>query len=134
MSRKTWTEEEITTLKLMAGKKPIMDIAKALNRTEASVYLFCYRNKIPLRETLELNTVQKMFDIRFGDWRLFHPNKAFYSKTGISQKRFQDIFGGFAAASADEIKSIARAINLSDDETFELMGVIQLSLFPDLTD
>lgn len=134
MARKTWEDHEIATLKKMAGKRPIMEIAKVLHRSEPSIYLYCYRHNISLRHTLEVNPVRKMFDIRFGDWQLFTPNRAFYEKTGISQKRFQDLFRGNASPSGEELKAIARAINLSSDETFELMGVIQLSLFPEFED
>lgn len=131
MAHKNWTQEEIDTLKRMAGKQPIMKIAEALGRTEASVYLFCYRNHIALRKNYGSNPIRKMFDIRFGDWQLFTPNRAFYNRCGISQKRFQDIFQGFAPASSEEIKAVAKAINLSSDEAFELMGVVQMSLFPE---
>lgn len=130
--RKNWNSEEKLRLEeLIKKNKSIEQIAAELGRTETSVYLFCYRHNLALQPIVKKNLVKKMFEIRFGDAACFKPNRNFYEKTKIPQKRFQKIFAGYAQASNDELLSISQFINLSREEAFSLFNYRQGELFED---
>lgn len=127
--KKNWTQKDHDTLIENLGKKTIPEIADMLSRTEKSVYLYCYRKKIPLRPTVEKNIVRKMFSLHFGSENFFAPNREFYEKAGISQKEFQKIWMGYKRPSSKELGMIAKTINFSQEETFKLVDYMQLDLF-----
>ena len=131
--KRTWTKEEKKILLEEAGKIPLELICEKLKRSRTSVYLFCYRNSIPIKDHLEKNVIREMFRIRFGSENFFKPNREFYKNADISQKRFQKIFLGYTHPSLDEVSRIAKTINLATNEALKLLSYMQLNLFPDDT-
>lgn len=129
MTKRTWNEKDNDILLKNIGKKTIPEIADMLGRTEKSIYLYCYRKKIPLRPTVEKNIIKKMFQLHFGSETYFSPNRDFYERTGISQKEFQKLYMGYKHPSSEILGKIAKAINFSQQETFELIDYMQLELF-----
>lgn len=63
-------------------------MARVLNRTEMAVYLYAYRHRIALRQTVKNPLMRNLVEIKFGNVEYFHPTKEFYKKTGISQRRW----------------------------------------------
>ena len=131
--KRTWTKEEKEILRQEAGKIPLETICEKLKRSRTSVYLFCYRNAIPLKNHLERNVIREMFRIRFGSEKFFKPNREFYHEAKISQKRFHQIFFGYSHPSLEEVGRIVKTINLDTGEAIQLLGYMQLDLFPDDT-
>lgn len=127
--KKNWNKKDHDTLIGNIGNKTIPEIAVMLGRTEKSVYLYCYRKKIPLRPTVEKNVVRQMFTIHFGSESFFTPNREFYEKVQISQKEFQKLWMGYKRPSLEILGKIAKAINYSQEETLKLVDYMQLDLF-----
>lgn len=134
MAKKSnWSPVEDKLLReLLADGSPLSDIALALQRTEDAVYLYCYRHHIPLRPRLKNPMMRRLLQIKFGDPDFFHPNKAFFSSSGINQKRWSDLAWGYTQPTQDELMRVAKILNFSIDEAFQLMESRQLNLFDDL--
>lgn len=48
-------------------------MARVLNRTEMAVYLYAYRHRIALRQTVKNPLMRNLVEIKFGNVEYFHP-------------------------------------------------------------
>lgn len=125
-----WHPDEDKILREEVKKNtPLKEIAKRLNKTEEAVYLYCYRHFIPLRKQVKNPMMRNLLQIKFGNVELFRPNKAFFEKVGINQKRWAFLIFGYVQPTQDELLRVARELNFSVDETFKLLDSRQLDLF-----
>jgi len=87
------------------------EICEQLGRTERSVNLFIHRHKYDpriLKDTLLL----RILKIKFGDPRLFSPNRDFYLAIKMGQKRFNGILKGEWIMTDEECKRITDFFNI----------------------
>lgn len=125
-----WTPQEDNFLRsnLKEGAS-LKDIASSLNKTEDAVYLYCYRHNIPLRPRLQRPLMRKLLGIKFGIPEYFHPGKDFFARVGINQKRWSELAWGYVQPTQDELLRVAKELNFTVEEAFELMEARQLDLF-----
>lgn len=125
-----WSPSEDKLLRDELEKKTILkDIATLLDKTEEAVYLYCYRHNIPLRKRLDKPMMRKLLEIKFGTPEFFHPNKEFFYRTGINQKRWAELAWGYIQPTQIELMRVAKELNFTVEETFKLMDTRQLDLF-----
>lgn len=130
MAKKSnWTEAEDALLRQHVGKKTLSEIAELLGKPENAVYLYCYRHGIPLRERLTNPMMRNLLTIKFGDPDYFTPNRDFFTRVKISQKRWASLQWGYTQPTQDELRRVAIELNFSVEETFRLMDSRQLNLF-----
>lgn len=128
--KSNWHDAEDRLLKEELEKNTqLKDIALMLGRTEEAVYLYCYRHNIPLHPRLEKPMMRKLLEIKFGTPEFFHPNKSFFLKVGINQKRWSELSWGYVQPTQDELLRVAKEFNFTVEETFKLMDCRQLDLF-----
>ncbi len=132
MKQKNWTQIEDMILRDEVSRHASIEhIANRLGKSENAVYLYAYRHRIALRKMVVNPIMRKMIEIKFGSVEYFTPNRDFYKKVQISQKRWSELVFGYAQPTDSELRSVAKAINFSVDEALQLMQARQLSLFPD---
>lgn len=130
MKKGNWTNFEERTLREELDNGTLLkDIAQMLSKSETAVYLYCYRNNIPLHPRLKNPMMRNLLQIKFGKPEFFQPNKAFYRLVGINQKRWSELACGYVQPTQDELMRVAKALNFSVEETFKLMDSRQLDLF-----
>lgn len=125
----TWKQSEIEYLKEHISDTTIENIASALGRSERSVRLYCYRNRIAFKEQVKRPIMVSILQIKFGDAKWFVPTRGFYEQVRISQKRFSLLRNGYAQPTEEEIKAVCKAFNMSHREYAELLAARQLDLF-----
>ncbi len=127
---KNWSKKEEYIVRANAGMMSFKDIADLLpGRSAMAVQLFIYRHHIPVRRTVLRPIIQIMIRIKFGDEKLFTPNRDFYTKARIGCKRFQKLSRGYAQPTQEEIIRISRALNMQPDEMLKMQDATQLDLF-----
>lgn len=125
-----WTVEEDKLLREELKKgTPLRVLSIRLRKSQKAVYLYCYRHYIPMRTQVKNPLMQRLLQIKFGDIELFHPNRTFFEKTGINQRRWGDLAFGYCQPSQEELLRVARALNFDVDESFKLFQERQLNLF-----
>ena len=125
-----WTiKEEFALREMIANGKTKKEIAKELNRSEASVHLYCYRNKVPTKKMIPHSIVRKMLEIKFGKPEFFNPDRSFYVAVQMTSHRWQNLAFGYEKATQEECIRICKAINFNTEEMFKLLDARQLSLF-----
>lgn len=130
MAKKSnWTEEEDALLRHYVGEKTLKEIAEMLQKPENAVYLYCYRHNIPLRKRLQKPMMRNLLAIKFGQPEYFSPDKAFFARVRIGQKRWASLSWGYIQPTQDELMRVAKELNFSVEETFQLMDSRQLNLF-----
>lgn len=130
MKKGNWTDNEVQILheELSRGTS-LKEIGRLLSKSDTAVYLYCYRNNIPLHPRLKNPMMRNLLQIKFGKPEFFQPNKAFYRLVGINQKRWSELACGYVQPTQDELMRVAKALNFSVEETFKLMDSRQLDLF-----
>lgn len=124
-----WTEEDKQFLMQNMRTHSIRQLADALGRTENAVKLFMYRHRLPLCRQVKSPTVVHLLRIKLGDPKWFTPTREFYEQVGIGQKRWTSLAFGYANPTEDELRKIARAFNLREEEWVKLLEASQLNLF-----
>lgn len=124
-----WTNEQIKFLTENITTMTTGQIATALHKSDQAIRLYCYRNGIALRKQLEKPMVPELMRIKFGNPSYFRPNRDFFVKVKISQKRFSLLRQGYAQPTADELKALSREWNVSLPEAMQLITSRQLNLF-----
>lgn len=125
-----WTPEQIKIIEEgQRDKLTLQQIADKLHKTPAAVRVYMYRNGYDLRAKLSCPLVEKLIRIKFADPKWFRPNRDFYDKVQIGQKRFTNLRLGYANPTEDEMKKIAKALNVNSDELLQLFSSRQLDLF-----
>lgn len=126
---KSWTEDEDRFVRTNAGMMSFENIGLAIGRSALAVQLYMHRNGIATRQVLQRPIVRLMIQTKFGDEKLFVPNRAFYQRVGIGMKRFQNLSKGYCQPTQDELIRISRALNMQPDEMMKLQDATQLDLF-----
>ena len=78
-----WTEADDMFLRKHVGNTPIKVIADCLNKTVRAVKLYCYRQNIPVRQTVNRPILVELMKIKFGQPEFFRPNRKFFDEVGI---------------------------------------------------
>ncbi len=124
-----WTPEDKAFLKEHLNKITIEEIASQLGRPVNAVNLYLYRNRIPVKNQVKTNLMYKLIEIKFGRAEYFQPTRDFFSTVKINQKRWATLYFGYCSATEEEIIRVAKHLNFSVENTFELMDARQLNIF-----
>lgn len=125
-----WTEAQKKIIEEgQRDKLTLQQIADRLHKTPAAVRVYMYRNGYNLKTKLSCPLVERLIQIKFADPKWFRPNREFYNKVQIGQKRFTNLRLGYANPTEDEMKKIAKALNVSSDDLLSLFSSRQLDLF-----
>ena len=126
----TWTQEEMRFLKDSIGALPMDDIYKRLspNRSRTSVDLKIKRMRLAKVKTVapervKRNLVTEMLRQRIGDPRNFQPQRDFYERTKIGQKRFWQLYNGEKNLTETEYLALVQEWNVSLPDAFEIRQV-----------
>lgn len=111
------------------NNQSLQQIADRLGKSPEAVRVYMYRNGYALKPKVKCPIVEKLIKIKFADASWFRPNRAFYQKCDISQKRFSDLRLGYANPTEKEMKKIASALDVSADDLLKLFDSRQLELF-----
>ena len=123
---KRWTEEDATFVKNNLGKLSFEQMGRALNRSAMSVRLFALRNRLTVGLQVKRNLLMEMLKIKFRHPEDFTPTRAFYTETGINQRRFWDLYYGRKTISSKEYAAVAEYLGVTLQEALESR---QLDLF-----
>ena len=123
---KRWTENDTTFVKQNLGKLSFEQMGRVLNRSAMSVRLFCLRNRLTVGLQVKHNILMAMLKIKFRHPEDFTPTRAFYTETGINQRRFWDLYYGRKSISSKEYAAVAKYLGVTLQEALESR---QLSLF-----
>ena len=126
IANKRWTEGDVTFVKNNLGKLSFEQMGRALNRSAMSVRLFCLRNRFTVGLQVKRNILMEMLKIKFRHPEDFTPTRAFYTETGINQRRFWDLYYGRKNISSKEYVAVAEYLGVTLQEAFETR---QLDLF-----
>lgn len=129
--RKPWDKEDADFLRDNLGHMSLDDIAFALGRSVMSVRLYALRERWYVGPQARRNIVQRMLALRYRHLEDFTPSRAFYTETGINQKRWWDIYHGRKALKREEYLALAKYLDVTLEEAFESR---QLSLFEEERD
>ena len=126
----TWTQEEMRFLKDSIGTLPMDDIYKLLspNRSRTSVDLKIKRMRLAKVKTVDpervkRNLITEMLRQRIGDPRNFQPQRDFYERTKIGQKRFWQLYNGEKNLTETEYLALVQEWNVSLPDAFEIRQV-----------
>ena len=126
----TWTQEEMRFLKDSIGVLPMDDIYKRLspNRSRTSVDLKIKRMRLAKVKTIspervKRNLITEMLRQRIGDPRNFQPQRDFYERTKIGQKRFWQLYNGEKNLTETEYLALVQEWNVSLPDAFEIKQV-----------
>ncbi len=127
-----YTQEQIDIIR--DGQKnnlSLQQIADKLGKSPAALRVYMFRNGYALKKQVACPLVERLIRIKFADPSWFRTNRAFYQSVQISQKRFSDLRAGYANPTEDEMKRIAKVLNVSTEDFIELFKSRQLDLFSD---
>lgn len=125
-ANKRWTEEDATFVKKNLGKLSFEQMGRALNRSAMSVRLFALRNRLAVGLQVKRNILMEMLKIKFRHPEDFTPTRAFYSETGINQRRWWDLYYGRKPITGKEYAAVADYLGVTVQEAFDSR---QLDLF-----
>lgn len=125
-ANKRWTEPEESFVKKNLGKLTFDQMGRVLNRSSMSVRLFCLRNRLTVGLQVKRNILMEMLKIKFRHPEDFTPTRAFYTETGINQRRFWDLYYGRKNISSKEYATVAEYLGVTLAEALESR---QLDLF-----
>ena len=127
---KTWTQEEMHFLKYYIGVLSMDEIYRTLgpNRSRTSVDLKIKRMRLAKVKTVspervKRNLVTEMLRQRIGDPRNFQPQRDFYERTKIGQKRFWQLYNGEKNLTETEYLALVQEWNVSLPDAFEIRQV-----------
>ena len=126
IANKRWTEGDATFVKNNLGKLSFEQMGRALNRSSMSVRLFALRNRLTVGLQVKRNILMEMLKIKFRHPEDFTPTRAFYTETGINQRRFWDLYYGRKYISSKEYAAVAEYLGVTLQEALESR---QLDLF-----
>lgn len=104
------------------------DLAERLGRSEVAVKLYMHRHNICLPSDIARNMLKEILSLRMVDPDCWKPQKDFFRKIKISQKRYWSIYRGEVKMTDDEYKRFALFFKLTMEEAFE-MRQLTLQLF-----
>lgn len=125
-ANKRWTEEDATFVKNNLGKLSFEQMGRALNRSAMSVRLFVLRNRLTVGLQVKRNNLMEMLKIKFRHPEDFTPTRAFYTETGINQRRWWDLYYGRKPITGKEYAAVADYLGVTIQEAFDSR---QLDLF-----
>lgn len=125
---RTWTDEEQAWVRENALTMTIKEMADALRRSEKSVELWMLRHDVRRKKTAKRNLMRELVGVRI-DVRYFKATREFYEATGINQRRWHDIWHGYAVARNEEMSAVAKHIGCTRDELLRFFEGLQLELF-----
>lgn len=118
-ANKRWTEEDATFVKNNLGKLSFEQMGRALNRSAMSVRLFVLRNRLTVGLQVKRNILMEMLKIKFRHPEDFTPTRAFYTETGINQRRWWDLYYGRKPITGKEYAAVAAYLGFTIQEAFE---------------
>lgn len=124
-----WTPEDKKFLMENLNKITIEEIADHLGRPVNAVNLYLYRNRIPVKSQVKKNLMYRLIEIKFGRAEYFQPTRDFFQLVNINQKRWASLYFGYSPATEEEIIRVAKHLNFSVEDTFQLMDARQLNIF-----
>ena len=125
MKKSIWTNQEIEWLTQNVALLPMDQLCDHLGRTETAVTLKIHRLRLPapkgglLKERVSKNVCAEMISTRINP-QYFKPDRAFYLRTGIGQKRFWQLYRGEKNMNKQEYLSLAKELKITLEEGFEL--------------
>lgn len=123
---KRWTENETSFVKNNLGKLSFEQMGRELNRSAMSVRLFVLRNRLTVGLQVKRNILMEMLKIKFRHPEDFTPTRAFYTETGINQRRWWDLYYGRKPITGKEYAAVADYLGVTIQEAFDSR---QLDLF-----
>lgn len=129
MKTSNWSKVEDQFIRAkVAENVPMVDIAKQMGKTKNAVHLYCYRHHIHYKQTLENPLMRKLLEVKFSDPDYFKPNKAFFQKVKINQRRWSRLVAGYEQPTEDELRRVTIELRFDAEEFFKLLDARQLSL------
>ena len=126
----TWTQEEMHFLKDNIGVLAMDEIYRTLSphRSRTSVDLKIKRMRLAKVKTIspervKRNLITEMLRQRIGDPRNFQPQRDFYERTKIGQKRFWQLYNGEKNLTETEYLALVQEWNVSLPDAFEIRQV-----------
>lgn len=123
---KRWAEEDATFVKNNLGKLSFEQMGRELNRSAMSVRLFVLRNRLTVGLQVKRNILMEMLKIKFRHPEDFTPTRAFYTETGINQRRWWDLYYGRKPITGKEYAAVADYLGVTIQEALDSR---QLDLF-----
>ena len=72
--------------------------------------------------------MRKLLEVKFSDPDYFKPNKAFFQKVKINQRRWSRLVAGYEQPTEDELRRVTIELRFDAEEFFKLLDARQLSL------
>ena len=126
----TWTQEEMHFLKDNIGVLAMDEIYRTLSphRSRTSVDLKIKRMRLTKVKTVspervKRNLITEMLRHRIGDPRNFQPQRDFYERIKIGQKRFWQLYNGEKNLTETEYLALVQEWNVSLPDAFEIRQV-----------
>lgn len=123
----TWTQDEMRFLKDNIGVLTIDQIYQHFSpyRSRTSVDLKIKRMRLAKVKTVDpervkRNLITEMLRQRIGDPRNFQPQRDFYERTKIGQKRFWQLYNGEKNPSQNEYIALTREWNVTLEDAFDI--------------
>ena len=123
----TWTQDEMRFLKDNIGVMTMDQIYQRFspNRSRTSVDLKIKRMRLAKVKTVDpervkRNLITEMLRHRIGDPRNFQPQRDFYERTKIGQKRFWQLYNGEKNPSQNEYIALTREWNVTLEDAFDI--------------
>lgn len=123
---KRWTQRDNDYILQNFGKVSLKDMAVHLGRSQMSVRLYILRKRLTVGPTVKRNLLLEMLKIKFRHPEDFNPTRTFYEETGISQRRYWNLYFGRKTISVKEYAAIAEYLGITMQEAFDSR---QLDLF-----
>lgn len=121
----TWTQDEMRFLKDNIGVLTIDQIYQHFSpyRSRTSVDLKIKRMRLAKVKTVDpervkRNLITEMLRQRIGDPRNFQPQRDFYERTKIGQKRFWQLYNGEKNLTQAEYIALVREWNVTLEDAF----------------
>jgi len=123
----TWTQDEMHFLKDNIGVLTMDQIYQRFSphRSRTSVDLKIKRMRLAKVKTVDpervkRNLITEMLRQRIGDPRNFQPQRDFYERTKIGQKRFWQLCNGEKNPSQTEYVALTREWNVTLEDAFDI--------------
>ena len=123
----TWTQDEMHFLKDNIGVLTMDQIYQHFSphRSRTSVDLKIKRMRLAKVKTVDpervkRNLITEMLRQRIGDPRNFQPQRDFYERTKIGQKRFWQLYNGEKNPSQTEYVALTREWNVTLEDAFDI--------------
>jgi hypothetical protein len=123
----TWTQDEMHFLKDNIGVLTMDQIYQRFSphRSRTSVDLKIKRMRLAKVKTVDpervkRNLITEMLRQRIGDPRNFQPQRDFYERTKIGQKRFWQLYNGEKNPSQTEYVALTREWNVTLEDAFDI--------------